>query len=479
MSTELKLPGLGPDDAGVTLLKWHVQAGDAISPGDLLAELESDKTIVEFEAQEAGVITELKIAEGSEGVRSGDVLAMISANGSATAEPAITASTERAEDLPATAEPAPAAEQPVEAAVEAAPATPPSSAATPESGATAMATAIATQTGASISDVAGTGDQGRVTARDLGVDTAPNPGGTTPSSLSALAERMLEMTGQSPAAFNASGPGNRLTARDIGIAFEKPDRHGAIAGTAPDATSSADPDLDKVTAEFTEVPAGGVKRATARRLAQSKRDAPHYYMSMDMCVDELISWRAVLNETRKDDARISVNDIIVKMVAAALKREPSLNAAWTGDAVRHYSGVDIAVAVASDRGLMTPVIRNAHTLSLDDIHFSIAELAKRAAEGKLAPSELQGGTFTISNLGMFGVSDFSAIINPPQAAILAVAASRLVAVPVSAEPDSGTVNRSMMTCTLSVDHRAADGVDGARYLNALKEIVEDPRRLLL
>jgi len=202
-------------------------------------------------------------------------------------------------------------------------------------------------------------------------------------------------------------------------------------------------------------------------------------MSMDMCVDALIEWRSTLNANRQDETRISVNDIMIKMVAGALKQEPSLNVLWTGDAIRQFQRVDLAVAVATDRGLITPVVRGAERLSLDEIQTSVADLVTAAASGKLTTADMTGGTFTISNLGMFGVSEFSAIINPPQAAILAIAGTRVVAVPVDASPDSGTVNRSMMTCTLSVDHRAADGVDGARFLNVLKSIVEDPRRLLL
>lgn len=489
MSNELRLPKLGPDDAAVTLLKWHVQAGDVVNPGDLLAELESDKTIVEFEAEQAGVIIELKIAEGSEGVKSGDLLALVGAGGDAqaAAPPAAPTTTEAAEPAaqePVTkpvAEPAPeSAPSPVETEQAAVHAT-----STSAQGATPMAAAIASQTGADLAAVQGSGENGRITARDVGAPETAVVNGRAPASLSPLAARMLEMTGQSAAAFEASGASNRLTAHDIGIAFETNSNRDFGAGGnnnkggSTSTTTDLAEDLNLITAEYNEIPANPVKRATARRLSQSKREAPHYYMSMEICVDELVAWRKVLNETRDDDARISVNDIMVKMVAAALTREPSINAAWTGDGVRQYKTVDLAIAVASDRGLMTPVLRNVKSLSVQAIHDSVADLATRAAAGKLAPAEMRGGTFTLSNLGMFGVHDFGAIINPPQAAILAVAAARLVAVPVSADPDSGTVNRSMMTCTLSVDHRAADGIDGARFLNALKEIVEDPRRLLL
>jgi len=505
MATELKLPGLGADDAVVTLLKWHVKPGDAVNAGDLLAELESDKTVVEFEAESAGVINEIRVEEGNESVRAGDVLAIIgdtaeagaataAANAAAiaTANAASTVATEtRAGDAdvepqPVVEEvPAPASRQPA-ATDDAIPAAVAdvdlSNGPTAAPGATALAAAVSRQTDADLDAVSGSGAGGRVTARDLGLNTpTSHVAGPAPASLSPLAERMLEMTGQSATAFTHSGENARLMAGDIGIAFASGARGGrSPSASTPSQSSEVDvADLDAISAPYTDESASAVRKATARRLRQSKREAPHYYMSVDMCVDALIEWRTTLNESRSDETRISINDLMIKMVAGALKQEPALNVLWTGDAIRQFERVDLAVAVATDRGLITPVVRGADQLNIDDIHASVAELVSAAAAGKLKTSDMTGGTFTISNLGMFGVSEFSAIINPPQAAILAIAGTRLVAVPVDASPDSGTVNRSMMTCTLSVDHRAADGVDGARFLNVLKRIVEDPRRLLL
>ncbi|HWL29284.1 MAG TPA: 2-oxo acid dehydrogenase subunit E2, partial [Burkholderiaceae bacterium] len=303
------------------------------------------------------------------------------------------------------------------------------------------------ESGISLSGLAGSGPKGRIVKRDV------LAAGATPSSLAAL-------TGATRAPSSAAS-------------HTRADPHAAGRSAASSASTSRTGAGAAPPAAYTDVPHTSMRRTIARRLSESKSTIPHFYLRADCRVDALLALRAQVNAdtTRK----ISVNDFIVKAVAAALRQVPDMNVGWTDEALRRYQHIDISVAVSTEQGLVTPVIHDADTLLLSAVSAQVADLARRARDGALEPSEYQGGSFTISNLGMYGVREFAAIINPPQAAILAVGAAEQRAV----VEDGALVVASVMTVTLSVDHRAIDGALAARWLDTFKHIVEHPALALV
>jgi pyruvate dehydrogenase E2 component (dihydrolipoyllysine-residue acetyltransferase) len=289
---------------------------------------------------------------------------------------------------------------------------------------------------------------------------------------SPLARRMAQQAGLDLARLNGSGPNGRIVKADIDAALAR----GAPTTAKPAPTPTAPAPAAPVAGlpAFTEQPHSMMRKVIARRLVESKREAPHFYLTLDCNIDRLLQLRQEINAKREKD-KISVNDFVIKACALALKQVPAANASWTENAVRLYQASDVSVAVATPGGLITPIIRSAETKSLSTISAEMKDLAARARENKLKPEEYQGGTFSVSNLGMFGIREFAAVINPPQGAILAVGAGEQRPI----VKDNALAIATMMSCTLSVDHRVVDGAIGAEFLAAFKKLIEDPLSMLI
>ena len=432
MPTEILMPALSPTMEEGTLAKWHVKEGDTVSSGDIMAEIETDKATMEFEAVDEGVMGKILIAEGTEGVKVNDVIAILLEDG------------ESADDISATPAAAPAA-QPA-ATAEAAPAGGSAKVATPAAAAPVK-------------------DGNRVFA--------------TP-----LARRIAADKGLDLAAIAGSGPHGRIVKADVENATAAPKAAAAPAAAkadAPSATVAAGPSTDAVLKTyadrpFEEVKLDGMRKTIAARLTEAKQSVPHFYLRRDINLDALMKFRAQLNKQLEGrGVKLSLNDFIIKACALALQQVPEANAVWAGDRTLKFTKSDVAVAVAIEGGLFTPVLRDAEMKSLSALSSEMKDLATRARDRKLAPHEYQGGSFAISNLGMFGIDNFDAIINPPHAAILAVGAG--VKKPIVGADGELTV-ATVMSTTLSVDHRVIDGALGANLLNAIKDNLENPLTML-
>ncbi len=427
MATNILMPALSPTMTEGTLTRWLKKEGEDVRAGDVIAEIETDKATMEVEAVDEGVLGKILVADGTEGVKVNEPIAILVDQGEAVPAAA-----------PAPAKPAPVAPRPTAAPAPAAKAEPPKPA--PQSG-----------NGHDQSE-------GRIF-------------------VSPLARRMAKQAGLDLAALKGSGPNGRIVKADIEGALQKgaPAAPQPAAAAPPVAARPAAP----IAAPHTLVPHSSIRKVIARRLTEAKSTIPHFYVSMDVEIDALIKLMGELNakspKEGPDVYLITINDLVIKASAAALRRVPTVNAAWTDDGMALFDDVDISVAVAIPDGLITPIVRHADQKGLATISREMKDLAGRARAGKLKPEEFQGGGFSISNMGMFGVSEFAAIINPPQAAILAVAAGQKR--PVVKHDALGIA--TVMTCTLSVDHRVVDGALGARWLREFKRIVEDPLSLLL
>ncbi len=417
MPIQIFMPALSPTMTEGKIVAWHRQPGDPVQAGDVMAEIETDKATMEIEAVDDGTMGRILVAAGTEGVAVNTLIALLLEEGEG--DEALDAVSG---DLPPSTAPQPVAPKPAAAA----PAAPDR-------------------------------DGGRVFA-------------------SPLARRMAHQAGLDLTAISGTGPNGRIVKVDIeAVIAAGTDRPQPSVPVAPTPPAAAAPPAPPATAQFEDRPNSTMRKVIARRLAESKQTAPHFYLSMDCELDALLEVRRTLNARLDDTARISVNDMVIRAAALALGQVPEANASWSEDAIRVYGSVDISVAVAIDGGLITPVIRNAQHKGLSQIAAEMKELAARARDGKLAPEEYQGGTFSISNLGMYGVREFAAVINPPQGAILAVGEG-------SKRPvvrDDALAIATVMTCTLSVDHRVVDGAVGARLLAAFKRLVEDPLLMLL
>ena len=448
MPIAVTMPALSPTMEEGTLARWAKREGDAVGPGDVIAEIETDKATMEVEAVDEGVLGRIVVPEGTEGVKVNAVIAWLLEEGEdASALPA---------DGDAAAEPAPAAPEPEpEAAQE--PESPPPAApepeATPESPAAEVPAAPPAPAAA---------EDGRIAA-------------------SPLARRMAKQAGLDLAAIAGSGPHGRIVKRDIEQALaagapaaEAPVPKTAAPAPAPAAAAPARPAVAAAGPEDREIPHSTVRKVIARRLSEADRDVPQIYLSVDMEIDGLLAARKEINETLDGRARVSVNDMVVKAAALALRQAPGVNAQWTETATVQLGAVDISVAVAYEGGLITPIVFDADRKGLAQIANEMKELAGRAREGRLKPEEYQGGSFTVSNLGMYGIGHFTSIINPPQAAILAVGAGAQKVVVRDGEMQVATV----MTCTLTCDHRVIDGALGAQWLQAFKGFVERPLSML-
>lgn len=434
MAVEILMPALSPTMEEGTLAKWLVKEGDEVASGDIIAEIETDKATMEFEAVDEGTMGPLLVAEGTEGVKVNTPIAMLLEDGEeAGAVPAPSA----APTAPAPAEAAaPAAAAPVAAAP--APASP----ARADGGrvfASPLARRIAADKGVDLASIKGTGPKGRIVKADVLSTDA------TPAAVAAPAAASAAPAAASAPAM-ASGPSADMVAR----MYDGRD--------------------------FEEVTLDGMRKTIAARLTEAKQSIPHFYLRRDIQLDALLAFRSQLNKQLADrGVKLSVNDFIIKAVALALQAVPAANAVWAGDRVLQMKASDVAVAVAIEGGLFTPVLQDAEMKSLSALSAQMKDLAGRARERKLAPSEYQGGSFAISNLGMFGIDNFDAIVNPPHAGILAVGAG--VKKPV-VNADGELSVATVMSVTMSVDHRVIDGAVGADLLKAIVDNLENPMAML-
>jgi pyruvate dehydrogenase E2 component (dihydrolipoamide acetyltransferase) len=411
-----------------TLAKWLVKEGDTVSSGDLLAEIETDKATMEFEAVDEGVVGKIMVAEGTEGVKVNAVIAVLLEDG----ESASDMSTAAAEAPAAAPTTAPVAEAAAPAAVAPTPA--PAAPAAKDGNrvfASPLARRIAADKGVDLTTMTGSGPRGRIVKADVEGASA------TPAAVSAPAPATVAM----PASASAD----------------------AVAKIYEDR-------------EYTEIPLNGMRKTIAARLTEAKQTVPHFYLRRDINLDALLSFRGELNkQLAARDVKLSINDFIIKACALALQSVPDANAVWAGDRVFNLKPSDVAVAVAIEGGLFTPVLKDAEVKSLSTLSAEMKDLATRAKDRKLAPDEYQGGSFAISNLGMFGIDNFDAVINPPHGAILAVGAGKKKAI---VGPDGDLVVATVMSVTLSVDHRVIDGALGALLLNAIVDNLENPMGML-
>jgi pyruvate dehydrogenase E2 component (dihydrolipoamide acetyltransferase) len=426
MATNILMPALSPTMTEGTLSRWLKKEGENVRAGDVIAEIETDKATMEVEAVDEGVLGKILVADGTQNVKVNEPIAIL---------------VDQGESVPAAAPPP--APKPAAATAPPAP--------SPQPKAEAPRPAPQSGNGHDESDE-------RVFA-------------------SPLARRMAKQAGIDLNALKGSGPNGRIVKADIEATQQKapaPATPQPAAAAAPAARPSA-----PIGAPHQLVPHSNIRKVIARRLTEAKSTIPHFYVSMDIEIDALIKLMNELNAKSPKEGDgvylITINDLVIKASAATLRRVPTVNAAWTDEGMALFDDVDISVAVAIPDGLITPIIRKADKKGLATISREMKDLAGRARAGKLKPEEFQGGGFSISNMGMFGVSEFSAIINPPQAAILAVAAGQKRPV---VKNDSLAI-ATVMTCTLSVDHRVVDGALGARWLREFKRIVEDPLSLLL
>jgi len=421
--TDILMPALSPTMEEGVLAKWHVKVGDIVSAGDVIAEIETDKATMEVEAVDEGEVTDILVAEGTEGVKVNTPIARLKDEGGAAA-PKPAAKTE-------------AAPAKVEAPKTAAPVAPAPAAPKSDSGerifASPLARRIAAQNGVDLKSIKGTGPHGRIVKRD--VEGAPK-GAAQPAASTTAA-----------AATTGIAPRQAPSLAQMGI---------------PDGS-------------YDLIPLDGMKKAVARRMVDSIQNVPHFPLFIDCEIDQLMAVRAKVNKMLEPQGiKVSVNDFVIKAAALALKLVPEANASYTPEGIAMHHNADVSMAVAIDGGLITPIIKKAETKGLAQIATESKDLAKRARERKLKPEEFQGGTFSVSNLGMFGIKQFTSIINEPQGCIMSVGAGEQRAV----VKDGQIVPATVMTVTLTCDHRVVDGATGARFLQAFKPLIEDPVAML-
>ena len=446
MPIETLMPALSPTMEQGSLTKWLVKAGDTVASGDLLAEIETDKATMEFEAVDEGIIGEILIPEGSQDVAVNTPIATLldddeTADGpdhtaSAPASLPVRADTSAIATLDS-ATPADAVHKPVTPTATLAPTSQPDTK-TGRVFATPLARRIAADKGLDLSQIIGSGPKGRIVKADVENATAAAPAPATNSASTAVSTEQIAIS---------SGP----------------------------ATETVLKMYDDRT--FDEIKLDGMRKTIAARLTEAKQTIPHFYLRRDIQLDALLALRSELNsQLATRDVKLSVNDFIIKAAALALQSVPAANAVWAGDRVLQLKPSDVAVAVAIEGGLFTPVLKDADSKSLSTLSAEMKDMANRARNKKLAPHEYQGGSFAISNLGMFGVDNFDAVINPPHGAILAVGAGKKRPV---VTPDGSLGVATVMSVTMSVDHRAIDGALGAQLLQAIVDNLENPLTMLV
>ncbi|MET0376381.1 MAG: pyruvate dehydrogenase complex dihydrolipoamide acetyltransferase [Rhizorhabdus sp.] len=429
MPIELKMPALSPTMEEGTLAKWLVKEGDVVKSGDLLAEIETDKATMEFEAVDEGTIAELVVAEGTEGVKVGAVIALIRGEDEGAGAPK---TAQKAEQKPA-----------AKAEVKEAP---PPKAETP------------------------------VAAPAKAAEPAPKPAASGDRvKASPLAKRLASAQGIDLAQVSGSGPGGRVVKADIDGGASKVAKQAAVsAETAKPAAAPAPVSIDgDIPHEIVKL--SNMRKVIARRLTESMQQSPHIFLTVDIQLDALLKLRGQLNASLEARGiKLSVNDLLIKALAAALMEVPDCNVSFAGDTLIQYKRADISVAVAIPGGLITPIIKGADSKGVATIAAEAKELAQRAKDGKLQPSEYQGGTASISNMGMFGIKQFTAVINPPQAMIMAIGAGEKRPYII----DDALSTATIMSATGSFDHRAIDGAVAAQLMQAFKRLVENPLGML-
>jgi pyruvate dehydrogenase E2 component (dihydrolipoamide acetyltransferase) len=473
MPIKVLMPALSPTMTEGKIARWLKNEGDKIKSGDVLAEIETDKATMEVEAVDEGTLGKVLVPGGTENVKVNTPIALILEEGEDKSALA---------GAGASAAPAPKAA--------AAPA--PSASAAPS--ATPLAQRMAQQAGVNVAAMSGSGPGGKVTRADVAAAAGK---GAPAASLktnghggrvfaSPLARRVADQAGLDLSRISGSGPNGRIVKADVEAAKAGGGAKAAPAAR-PTAAPSAAPALAAAVAGPTPyhlVPHTTMRKVIAKRLTESKQQVPHFYLTIDCEIDALLKGRAALNaqslekgasEKGEGAYKLSVNDFVIKAAAAALKKVPAANASWSDGGTVMYDRADISVAVAIPGGLITPIIFDAANKGLIQISNEMRDLAARARDNKLKPEEFQGGTFSISNLGMFGIKHFEAVINPPQGCILAVGAGEQRPVVKNGQLAVATV----MSCTLSVDHRVVDGAVGAEYMAAFKKLIEEPLGMLL
>jgi pyruvate dehydrogenase E2 component (dihydrolipoamide acetyltransferase) len=427
MPTEILMPALSPTMEEGTLAKWLVKEGDTVQSGDVIAEIETDKATMEFEAVDEGMIGKILVAEGTANVAVNTPIAVLLEDGDSAADIAAPVATAPQAQATAAAEVAPSG-----AGEKAAPPAPVNTG--DRIFATPLARRIAADKGLDLSQITGSGPRGRIVKTD--VENA-----TTPAARPAAQATPTSAPGPRPAPVSADAIARQYEGR-----------------------------------AYTEVPLDGMRKTIAARLTEAKQTIPHFYLRREIRLDALLAFRSQLNKQLDHrGVKLSINDFIIKACALALQQVPAANAVWAGDRILQLSPSDVAVAVAIEGGLFTPVLKDAETKTLSTLSAEMKDLATRARDRKLAPHEYQGGSFAISNLGMMGIENFDAVINPPHGAILAVGAG-------VKKPVIGTDNQievaTMMSVTLSVDHRVIDGALGAELLGAIVDNLENPMAML-
>lgn len=430
MTINVTMPALSPTMEEGNLAKWHVKEGDSVESGDVIAEIETDKATMEVEAVDEGIIGKIIVSEGTQGVKVNEVIAVLLEDGETANDigDVEDVSTGGSED----------SKKPVEKPAESSKVvsnTPVLQSSSPQKYdrifASPLAKRIASQKGLDLSSVKGSGPKGRIVKRDV-------------ENLDASAQKSVSSNAPAMA---------------------------APAGEAyPEGTKT-----NVYGMPYVEIPNNNIKKVTAKRLLESKQSVPHFYLTVECNLDALLKARKDLNDQANGEFKLSVNDFIIKASAMALKSYPAANVSWTDDAVHQYLHSDISIAVATPTGLITPIIKKAETKGLRQISDEMKELAGRAREGKLKPEEFQGGGFSISNLGMFGVKNFQAIVNPPQSCILAVGAGEQMPKVINGEIKICNI----MSVTLSTDHRSVDGAIGAEFLQHFKRYIENPVSMLV
>jgi pyruvate dehydrogenase E2 component (dihydrolipoamide acetyltransferase) len=432
MPTQVLMPALSPTMTEGNLAKWHKKEGDKVKAGDILAEIETDKATMEFEAVDEGTLGRILVPEGTKGVQVNQPIAVILGDGEKTSD--ITAS---AAPPPKAAAPAPSVPKPALAA--------------------AVAGAAAVRPAPTPAPI-------------------PRPSAALPPRaafarrvfVSPLARRLAEKSNIDLSRLSGSGPHGRIVKADVEAALTR----GPAASAEPTYPKA------KIVAEagniaFTEIPHTNIRRVIAKRMTDSARNIPHFFLTVDCEIDALLKVRADLADTKS--LKLSVNDFVIRAAALALKQYPAANASYSDEAILRWSQVDIAVAVALEDGLITPIVKNADQKKVDVISAEMKDMGLRARAGKLKLTEFQGGTFSISNLGMFGIREFTAVINPPQACILAVGVGEKRAVVKHDQLAVATV----MSCTLACDHRVLNGAEGSQWLQIFKKLIEEPAALLV
>ena len=476
MPVKILMPALSPTMTEGNLATWHKKEGDNIASGDVLAEIETDKATMEVEAVDEGTLGKILVPDGTEAVQVNTVIGLILEDGEDAS----------ALDGAQTEPPAPAASP--APTPEAAPVASPASA-SGDVVATPLARRMAEQAGLDIGAIPGTGARGKITRADveLAMGGGNGSGATTPVAsvapaasgdrifASPLARRMAAEAGLDIAAIGGTGPGGRIVKADVVKAQSAPPAAAApaaaLSGPAAAAIPAAPGD------DYEILPMSTMRKVVAERMVHSKSNVPHFYLTVDCEIDELLKVRKALNERgEKAGIKLSVNDFIIRACALALMEVPEANAGFESEGqMRLYSRADISIAVAIKGGLITPIIRGANEKGLSQISGEMKDLATRAKDSKLAPEEYQGGSFSISNLGMFGIKQFDAVINEPQGCILAVGAGE----PRPVVKNGEIVPATVMSCTLSCDHRVVDGATGALLLSAIKRLIEYPPAMLL